>query len=49
MKTKVPVQKGDIKVESNSYKNMPFGAKVTERKEDMSKLRAGRDIKKMKK
>ena len=45
MKSKVPVQKGPMKVDNNTYKNMPFGAKVTERKEDVAKLRKGRDMK----
>jgi hypothetical protein len=46
---KVPVQKGEMKVDTNSYKNMPYGTKVTEREKEIRKLREGRDMKPMKK
>ena len=49
MKPKVPVQKGKVKVETNSYKNMPYNERVSEKKEELAKLRDNRDMKVRKK
>ncbi len=44
MKEKVPVQKGPIKVDCDTYKNSTYDKRVKDRKQEITELRSGRNM-----